>query len=201
MIQATLILPLLLSYLLGFGPSLQLQQDLEKDYALLMQHQGYFISDNSTETPSVQTVATDLALFQLVAGLDLSKAEQQSYTSGNHAVTVWQLPEGDIRKVYQVESQLHLDTVVTQRYLDNRPATQQRLVNDFTFRSYTVATADNATKLYYLTEATQGLLGYKLGEKEVVINYSPAKEGLADVLPVYEKEVAEVLRKVGQHKQ
>ncbi|MHA6248891.1 hypothetical protein ACXYMU_13190 [Pontibacter sp. CAU 1760] len=194
----SLLLPLLLSYLLAFSPTWHLPQDLQQDYTRLTQNGGYFISDNSTPTPSVQTVASDLALFQLVANLDLSGAKTQHYTSGNHTVTVWQLPEGDIRKVYQVESQLHLDTVVTQRYLDNRRPTQQRLVNDFTFRSYTVATADDATKLHYLTEATQGLLGYKLGEKEVVINYSPAKEGLADVLPVYEKEVAQALLKAQQ---
>lgn len=188
-----LLLPLIFSYMIALAPPLHLQQDLEQDIARLKKDSRFFISDNSTQIPTVQTVVNDLQLFQLVASLDLSKATYSSNTIGNHQVSVWQLPEGDIRKIYQIESTVHLDTVVTQRYLDNRPPTQKRIRNDFTFRSYAVSTAAAPLKLYYLTEADQGLLSYRFGEKQVEITYAATKEGLPDVLPYYRKEVKQLL--------
>lgn len=189
----SLLFPLLFSCMLALAPTLRLQQDLEQDLDRLTTDSRYFISDNSTQAPSVQTVASDLQLFQLAASLDLSKASHSSQTIGNHQVDIWQLTEGDIKSIYQIESSIHLDTVVTQRYLDNRPPTQQRITNDFIFRSYAISTAATPLKLYYLTEATQGLLSYRLGEKQVEITYAATKEGLADVLSGYRKEMNQLL--------
>ena len=188
------LLPMLLPYLLA--TALHLQQDLEKDIALLTKDSRYFISDNSTQTPSVQSVANDLQLFQLAANLDLSKAAHSSETIGEHQVDIWRFDQGDIRAIYQIESNIQLDTVITQRYLDNRTPTQQRITNDFTFRTYIVSTDSAPAKLFYLTEAAQGLLAYRLGEKEVAINYAEKKEGLTDVLPGY---IEEVQRLVGEN--
>ena len=181
------LLPLLLPYLLA--TSLHLQQDLEKDIALLTKDSRYFISDNSTQTPSVQTVAGDLQLFQLAANLDLSNAAHSSEIMGEHRVDIWRFDEGGIRAIYQIESNIHLDTAITQRYLDNRTPTQQRITNNFTFRTYIVSTDAAPAKLFYLTEAGQGLLMYRLGEKQVAINYAEKNEGLTDVLPGYINEV------------
>ncbi|WP_161890498.1 hypothetical protein [Pontibacter russatus] len=189
------LLPLLLPYLLA--TALHLQQDLEKDIALLTKDSRYFISDNSTQTPSVQTVASDLQLFQLAASLDLSNATHSSEIIGEHRVDIWQFEQGDIRAIYQIESNIQLDTVITQRYLDNRTPTQQRITNDFTFRTYIVSTDAEPAKLFYLTEAAQGLLAYRLGEKEVAINYAEKKEGLTDVLPGYMNEVQRLIGENG----
>ena len=187
------LLPLLLSYVLFVTPTLHLQQDVEKDLARLQEDKRYFISDNSTFSPSAQTVTSDLQLFQVKGALDLSKASHSSETLGNHQIDVWQFPEGDIKKIYQIESKVHLDTVVTQRYLDQRTPTQQRITNDFTFRSYLITTASEPSERYYLTEKDQGLLSYHLGEKQVEINYAGKKEGLSDILPKHQQEVKEVL--------
>ncbi|MCJ8167604.1 hypothetical protein MKJ04_22365 [Pontibacter sp. E15-1] len=194
LIPLSSLLPLLLSFVMSVSQTLYLQQDITQDYARLARENRYFISDNSTQTPSLETVARDLLLFQLAASLDLTQATHSSHTSGNHRVDVWQFAESEITSIYQIESKVHLDTVVTQRFLDNVPPRQQRITNDFTFRSYAVATAGEPQKLYYLTEADQGLLAYRLGEKEVQINYSAAKEGLADVLEGYKKEIAQLLK-------
>ncbi|GAA4440252.1 hypothetical protein GCM10023188_37280 [Pontibacter saemangeumensis] len=188
------LLPLLLFYALAVAPGLRLQQDLEKDLAHLTGDSRYFISDNSTQTPSVQTVANDLQLFRLAADLDLSNAAHSSQSRGEHRVDIWRFEEGEIKSIYQIESNILLDTVITQRYLDNRTPTQQHITNNFTFRSYAVSTADAPLKLYYLTEAEQGLLAYRLGEKQVEINYAAKKEGLTDVIEGYKKEVAQLLR-------
>lgn len=190
-----LLLPLLFSFIVTVAPGLQLQQDLGQDLARLTKDGRYFISDNSTPTPTLQTVAGDLQFFELASNLNLSKATYSSHTIGNHKLDVWQFPEGSIKSVYQVESTIHLDTVVTQRYLDNRTPTQKRVTNDFTFRSYAVSTAAEPLKLYYLTEATQGLLSYHIGDKQVEITYSDTKEGLDDVLPGYKEEVQLLLTK------
>lgn len=187
------LLPLLFTLLIAVAPTLHLQQDLEQDLARLMKDSRYFISDNSTQTPSVETVAADLQLFQLSANLDLSNASHSSNTIGNHQVDVWQFPEGDIKSIYQIESTVRLDTVVTQRYLDNRTPTKKQITNDFTFRSYAISTATEPLKLYYLTEANQGLLTYHLGKKQVEITYATTKEGLADVLPRYREEIKQLL--------
>ena len=192
------LLPLLLPYLLA--TTLLLQQDLEKDLALLTKDSRYFISDNSTQTPSVQSVASDLQLFQLAANLDLSNAAHSSEIMGEHRVDLWRFDEGGIRAIYQIESNILLDTVITQRYLDNRTPTQQRITNDFTFRTYIVSTDSAPAKLFYLTEAAQGLLAYKLGEKQVAINYATKKEGLTDVLPGYMEEVQRLIGEDGMVK-
>ena len=193
------LLPLLFTLLTAVAPTLHLQQDLEQDLARLTKDNRYFMSDNSTQTPSVETVAADLQLFQLTANLDLSKASHSSDTIGNHKVNVWQFPEGNIKGVYQIESTIRLDTVVTQRYLDNRTPTKKRITNDFTFRSYAISTATEPFKLYYLTEANQGLLTYHLGKKKVEITYAATKEGLADVLPGYKEEVKQILASYLKH--
>ncbi|MFD3000842.1 hypothetical protein ACFS7Z_10755 [Pontibacter toksunensis] len=189
----SLLLPLLYTFAVALAPGLHLQQDLERDLARLTKDSRYFISDNSTLSPSVETVAADLQLFQLAASLDLAKASHSSYTIGNHQVDVWQFTEGDIKSVYQIESAVHLDTVVTQRYLDNRTPTKKRITNDFSFRSYAISTATEPLKLYYLTEASQGLLSYHLGKKQVEITYAATKEGLADILPRYREEIKQIL--------
>ncbi len=188
-----LLFPLLFTYMLTLAPTLRLQQDLEQDLDQLMKDSRYFISDNSTLTPSVQTVANDLQLFHLAASLDLSKATYSGNTIGKHQVDVWQFAEGDVKSIYQIESRIQLDTVVTQRYLDNRSPTQQRIANGFTFRSYAISTASTPLKFYYLTEEDQGLLSYHLGDKQVKITYAATKEGLADVLPGYRKEINQLL--------
>lgn len=188
------LLPILLSYLWVFVPGLHFNQDLEKDLARLTKDSRYFISDNSAQSPSVQTVSSDLQLFQLAANLNLSNAIHSSNTIGEHQVDIWRFEGGEIKAIYQIESNVHLDTVITQRYLDNRTPTQQRITNDFTFRIYIVSTDSEPAKLFYLTEAAQGLLAYRLGEKQVEINYATKKEGLTDVIEGYKKVVAQLLR-------
>ena len=190
----SLLLPLLFTYITAVAPTLHLQQDLEQDLEQLTKDSRYFISDNSTETPTVQTVANDLQLFQLAANLDLSKASHSSKVIKNHQVSVWRFPDGDIKSIYQIESKVQLDTVITQRYLDRRTPTQKRITNDFTFRTYAISTHTEPLKLYYLTEKTQGLLSYHLGEKQVEITYAAPKEGLSDVLPKYKEEVKQLLQ-------
>lgn len=183
----------LLLWLLQLSAPLHLRQDLEQDLQKLQQS-GHFISDTSTDRPSLQTLQQDLQLFSLVANLDLSQATDTSYTQGKHHVRVWRLKEGQIQKIVQVDSQLAMDTVVTQRYLENRPPSQHRIQNTFTLRSYSISTADAAAKLLYLREAEQGLLQYTLGEKEVQVTYMKSKDGLSDVLPKYRQEVQQLLQ-------
>ncbi|ARS36202.1 hypothetical protein [Pontibacter actiniarum] len=192
------LLPLLLSFMLTDTPELHLQQDLQKDLAKLQQSNRYFISDNSTLNPSLQGLAQDLQLFALVANLDLSQASYQAQQQGPHRVEQWLFSEGEIRSITQVQSNVAVDTVVTQRYLENRPPTQQRIQNNFTFRTYLISTSSGQAKLYYLTEAEQGLLAYRLGERQVEIGYTAAKEGLSDVLPAYRQEVKRLAGKLPQ---
>ncbi|MDX5436875.1 MAG: hypothetical protein LPK03_06745 [Pontibacter sp.] len=189
----TLLLSILLplSSILTDTTQLQLRQDLQKDLDKLQQSR-YFISDNTTLSPNLQTVANDLQLFGLVSNLDLSQATYTWQQEGEHQVHRWRFDEGQIKSITQIQTNMQVDTVVTQRYLENRPATQHRIQNSFTFRTYLISTADDQHKLYYLTEDKQGLLAYRLGEKQVEVKYSEAKEGLSDVLPGYRKEIASI---------
>ncbi|WP_242916692.1 hypothetical protein [Pontibacter liquoris] len=189
------ILPWLLPlFILGTPDTLLLQQDMAQDLARLQGNSGYYISDNGSASPSLQTVAADLQLFAVAAGMDLSQATYTTNRQGNHQVDKWQFAAGEIRTIYQIRSTVHLDTVVTQQYLDNRPPTRQHITNNFTFRTYAVATASNPLKLYYLTEQDQGLLTYSIGERQVQLGYARKKEGLVDVLPQLEQEVNRLLK-------
>ncbi|WP_276499289.1 hypothetical protein [Pontibacter litorisediminis] len=192
----TILLPF--SFILSDSSQLRLQQNLQQDLARLQQAGSYFISDNSTLSPTVQTVAQDLQLFGLVATLDLSNAVYVQQQQGPHQLHRWRFEEGEIRGITQIQSSIQLDTVVTQRYLENRAPTQHRIQNNFTFRTYLVSTASEPNKLYYLTEEQQGLLTYRLGEKQVEITYASPKQGLADVLPAYRKEIERLLGNLQQ---
>jgi len=189
MVNALFCILLPLSFILTDSSKLHLQQDLQKDLRQLQQNDSHFISDNSSLTPSVETVAEDLQLFSLVASLDLSQASYTWQEEGPHQIHRWRLDEGEIRSITEIQSTILLDTVVTQRYADNKPSTQQHIQNSFTFRTYLVSTASQQNKLYYLTEEEQGLLAYRLGEKQVEITYSPPKKGLADVLPGFVRQI------------
>ncbi|RIJ42805.1 hypothetical protein [Pontibacter oryzae] len=187
-----ILIPLLFSLLQADNTALQLKQDLQKDLSRLQQRNSYFISDNSTDQPSVKSIANDLQLFALVANLDLSRTTHNTQQQGPHQIQQWTFSEGQIRRVVQVESIIALDTVVTQRYLENRPPTQHRVQNTFTFRTYFVSTDDAQHKLHYLTEAEQGLLAYTLGEKQVEVSYTSPKEGLTDILAKYKNEAKQL---------
>ncbi|AKD01980.1 hypothetical protein POKO110462_21065 [Pontibacter korlensis] len=187
----TLLLNLLLPlcFILQDSSQLLLRQDLQKDFGKLQQNSSHFISDNSTLNPSVETVANDLQLFGLVANLDLSQATSTWQEYGSHQVRRWKFDEGNIRSITQIQSEMKLDTLVTQRYLDNKAPTQQHITNSFTFRTYLISTDSDKNKLYYQTENEQGLLSYQLGDKVVEITYASPKKGLADVLQPYRQEI------------
>ena len=187
------ILPLLFSFLFASSGELKLQQDIQKDVTKLQQSKQYFISDNTTETATLQNIISDLQLFNLAANLDLSQARYSQQQHGQHLLKQWHFPDGDVKSISQLESTIALDTVVTQRYLENRPPTQHRIQNNFTFRVYQVATASEPAKLFYLSEIDQGLLMYKLGKKEAHISYLSPKNGLNHLLPVYQEEVKRIL--------
>ncbi|WP_299824206.1 hypothetical protein [uncultured Pontibacter sp.] len=187
------ILPLLFSFILADTGQLKLQQDIQKDVTQLQQSNRYFISDNTSETASLQHMLADLQLFGMIASLDLSKAGHSQQQQGQHQVQQWLFEEGEIRSIKQVESIIALDTVVTQHYLENRPPSQHRITNNFVFRAYQVSTATEPAKLFYLTEESQGLLLYRLGKKQVDISYTAAKNGLNHLLPKYQAEVTAIL--------
>ncbi|MCC9136251.1 hypothetical protein ACFSKU_01330 [Pontibacter silvestris] len=193
MILLNTILPLFFSFILADTSTLQLQETIESNLTKLEETNAYFISDNSSQSPSIQTIATDMQLFGVIAGLDLNNAKYEQHQQGSHQVQHWTFEQGNIRDIYQIESTMHLDSVVTQRYLDNRPPTQQRIVNDFNFRTYIVSTATEPAKLYYMAETEQGLLSYRLASKQVEISYTSPKEGLNDILPKARKEIKQLL--------
>ncbi len=195
-----LIQPILLLFLLFFTQndgSLHLAQEIEKDLKVL-NSTPVFISDNTSASPTVQTIANDLQLFQVIASIDLRAGKYSQTTQGNHKIQKWQFPEGQIKAIYQIESVIALDTVVTQRYLENRAPTQHHIRNNFTFRTYAVSTANSPIKLHYFTEAEQGLLEYNIDDRQVQINYPDTKEGLSDILQKVEEEVDRVLHAVMQ---
>lgn len=187
------ILPLLFSFILADSAQLRLKQDLQKDITKLQQSNRYFISDNTSETASLQSILTDLQLFGMVSNLNLDNAMYSQHRQGPHHIQQWRFKEGNIKSITQLESVIALDTVVTQRYLENRPPSQHRIQNNFVFRVYQVATQTEPAKLFYLTEEDQGLLAYHLGEKQAQISYTSPKNGLNHLLPKYEAEVKTVL--------
>lgn len=188
------ILPLLFSFALADTAHLKLQRDIRKDAVKLQQSNRYFISDNTTETASLQGILSDLQLFGMVSNLDLSNAKYSQHQQGAHHIQKWEFTEGQIQSITQLESTIALDTVVTQRYLENRPPTQHRITNKFVFRAYQVSTAAEPAKLFYLTEVDQGLLFYRLGEKQAEISYTSPKNGLNHLLPKYQAEVEAILK-------
>ncbi|MBJ6118686.1 hypothetical protein JAO76_10810 [Pontibacter sp. BT310] len=186
------ILPFLLLLLQTQVGSFTLRQDLEKDLGKLAST-PVFISDNTSASPSVQTIVQDLQLFGVAATIDLSNSKYSQSSQGNHTIHVWTFKESDITSLYQIETTIALDTVVTQRYLENRAPTQHQIQNKFTFRTYAVSTSADPLRFYYMTEAEQGLLEYRIGNRQVLINYPAKKEGLSDILPKVEDELSAVL--------
>ena len=189
------ILPLLFSCFFLIAPdALLLLQDITQNLTKLQNDSRYYISDNASPSPSLQTVANDLQLFGVAASIDLSQASYSSRRDGNNLIEKWAFPDGAIEAIYQIQSTIHLDTVVTQRYLDSRPPTQHHITNDFTFRTYAVSTPSAPVKLYYLVEADQGLLEYRINDRQVQIGYAEKKEGLSDVLPQLQEEIRGLLK-------
>ena len=198
MLQLLSLLPLYFFLLFDQAGTLPLNRDLDRDLRILNQTSVY-ISDNTSLSPSVEMIANDLQLFRVIASIDLANAGYSSSKKGSHTVQQWRFKDGgEIRAIYYVESEIALDTVVTQRYLENRAPSQHRIRNTFLFRTYAVSTADNPVKLYYLSEADQGLLKYTIDARQVALIYPTKKEGLSDVLPKVEEQVDRVLHAVMQ---
>ncbi|NDK56201.1 hypothetical protein [Pontibacter fetidus] len=188
------ILPLLFILLQAQGGNFALKQDLEKDLKQLSST-SVFISDNTSATPSLQTIAQDLQLFGVVATIELGNSKYSQQTQDNYTIQQWKFPEGNIKALYQIETTIALDTVVTQRYLERGP-TQHRIQNKFTFRAYAISTSAGSDHFYYLTEAEQGLLEYRIGNRLVQLSYPEPKEGLNDILPKVEDAFSAVLSAV-----
>ncbi len=181
--------------LLNRSEEFTLNKDIEKDQQLLSS--GFvYINDNTTSSPSMETVAKDLQLFQVAGFISTDGAAHSSSTQGRHTINKWQFTEGNIQAIYQVESTIALDTVVTQQYLDGKPPTQQRITNGFTFRTYVVATDSAPLQLLYMTEADQGLLEYRIERRKVGVGYSKKKEGLNEILPVFTAEIENLLKRL-----
>ncbi|TXK52059.1 hypothetical protein FVR03_01985 [Pontibacter qinzhouensis] len=187
-----ILLPLLISFFTPEPATLLLQQDIAKDYQLLQGGQ-YFISDNTSSSPSLRTIESDLQLFQVVASVDLGSAQYSTNSSGRHQIKKWNFQEGDLKALYQIESTLALDTTVAVRYLDNKPPTQQHLKNTFRFRTYVVATTSAPDRLLYITEADQGLILYRMDIRQVEMVYSKQKEGLSAALPAFIAEIDQLV--------
>ncbi|MHC2992761.1 hypothetical protein OB13_14670 [Pontibacter sp. HJ8] len=188
MIYLHLLFPLLLSLFLNQVADLQLARDIEKD-AKILDNTSVYISDNASLSPSIQTVATDLQLFMVTARIDLSQSNYTSSQQGKHLIHTWKFGEGDIKAIYQIDTSIALDTVVTQRYLEDRAPTQQRIMNNFTFRTYAVSTTAAPIRLYYITEDEQGLLEYKIDDRHVELIYPKRKSGLSDLMPKLRDEL------------
>ncbi|PKV66343.1 packaged DNA stabilization protein [Pontibacter ramchanderi] len=192
MTSLALLFPVLFSMLFSQQTNLQLADDIRKD-AQLLANTSVFISDNATLSPSLQTVDSDMQLFLVTASIDLSLSRYSAKQLGKHHVQTWRFNEGNITAIHQIETSIDLDTVVTQRYLENRAPTQQRIQNNFQFRTYAVSTADAPIKLYYLTEAEQGLLEYKIDDRHVELVYSKKKQGLSDLMPKVKDELDQLV--------
>lgn len=184
----SLLLPIFFSFIFRQDSNLQLGQDLSKD-ARILASTSVFISDSATPNPSVRTIESDLELFFVMASINLSESKYSARQRGKHHVQTWRFDEGSIKAIHQIETTLALDTVVTQRYLENRAPTQQRIMNNFKFRTYAVSTTDALTKLYYLTEDEQGLLEYKIDDRHVELVYPKKKQGLSDIMPKVKDEI------------
>ncbi|GGG29141.1 hypothetical protein [Pontibacter amylolyticus] len=188
MTPLSLLFPVLFAFLFNQDSNLQLGQDLRKDSKILAST-SVFISDNATLSPSMRTIESDLELFYLIASINLSESKYSARQQGRHHIQTWRFSEGNIKAIRQIETTIALDTVVTQRYLENRAPTQQRIQNNFKFRTYAVSTTDALIKLYYLTEDEQGLLEYKIDDRHVELVYSKKKLGLSDVMPKVKDEL------------
>ena len=182
MFNLHLLLPVLFTFFYSQVADLQLAQDIRKD-AQILENTSVYISDNSSFSPSLQTIASDLQLFLVTASIDLSQSRYSNSQQGKHLIHSWRFNDGDIKAIHQIDTSVDLDTVVTQRYLENRAPTQQRIQNSFKFRTYVVSTASTPIKLYYLTEDEQGLLEYKIDDRHVELIYPKKKNGLSDIMP------------------
>ncbi|MBX0333156.1 hypothetical protein K3G39_07890 [Pontibacter sp. HSC-14F20] len=188
MTPLSLLFPILVSFIFSQDSNLQLSQDLNKD-AKILANTSVFISDNATLSPSMRTVESDLELFYVMSSINISQSKYSAGQQGKHHVQTWRFDEGNIKAIHQIETTIALDTVVTQRYLENRAPTQQRIQNNFKFRTYTVSTTDALIKLYYLTEDEQGLLEYKIDDRHVELVYPKKKQGLSDLMPKVKDEL------------
>lgn len=188
MTPLSLLFPVLFAFLFNQDSNLQLGQDLRKD-AKILASTSVFISDNATLSPSMRTIESDLELFYVMASINLSESKYSARQQGRHHIQTWRFSEGNIKAIRQIETTIALDTVVTQRYLENRAPTQQRIQNNFKFRTYAVSTADALIKLYYLTEDEQGLVEYKIDDRHVELVYSKKKLGLSDIMPKVKDEL------------
>lgn len=168
---------------------LNLGKDIQKDWEKLQKDSRIFISDNSSDSPSLQTIASDLEVIHVVAQIDLSNSVYSGRLMGDWVVHKWQFDDSHIKAIYQYERTIALDTVVTDTYLENRAPTQQQVKNNFSFRAYAVTTTGSPIKFYYLTEQDQGLLEYKVDDRTVQVNYATKKEGLSDIMPRVQKEM------------
>jgi hypothetical protein len=168
---------------------LNLGKDIQKDWEKLQKDSRVFISDNSSDSPSLQTIASDLQIIHVVSTIDLSNSVYSGRLMGDWVVHKWQFDESSIKAIYQYERTIALDTVVTDTYLDKKAPTQQQVKNNFTFRAYAVTTTDSPVKFYYLTEQDQGLLEYKVDDRLVQVNYASKKNGLSDIMPRVQKEM------------
>jgi hypothetical protein len=192
MTPLSLLFPILFAFVFSQGSNLQLGQDLSKD-AKILANTSVFISDNASPSPSMRTVESDLELFFVMASVNVSQSKYSAQQQGKHHVQTWRFEDGNIRAIHQIETTLALDTVVTQRYLENRPPTQQRVQNNFKFRTYAVSTTDALIKLYYLTEDEQGLLEYKIDDRHVELVYPKKKQGLSDIMPKVKDELDQLV--------
>jgi hypothetical protein len=172
--------------------NLRLSDDIMRDAGILASTSVY-ISDSSTPSPSLQTVDSDLELFLMMSRLDMAQSRHSHSRQGKHQVHSWRFDEGTIKAIHQIETTMALDTVVTQRYLENRAPTEQRIQNNFRFRTYAVSTTDALIKLYYLTEIEQGLLEYKIDDRHVELVYTKKKQGLSDVMPKVKDELDQLI--------
>ncbi|WP_299703783.1 hypothetical protein [uncultured Pontibacter sp.] len=192
MTALSLLLPILFAFFLNQDSNFQLGQDLSKDSKILA-NTSVFISDNATSSPSMRTIESDMELFYVMASINVSQSKYSARQQGKHHVQTWRFNEGNIKAIHQIETTLALDTVVTQRYLEDRAPTQQRIMNNFKFRTYAVSTTDALIKLYYLTEDEQGLLEYKINDRHVELVYPKKKQGLSDIMPKVKDELDQLV--------
>lgn len=168
---------------------LNLGKDIQKDWAKLQKDSRVFISDNSSDTPSLETIASDLEIIHVVSTIDLSNSVYSGRLMGDWVVHKWEFEDSNIKAIYQFERTMALDTVVTDKYLEKKAPTQQKVKNNFTFRAYMVTTTATPLKFFYLTEQEQGLLEYKVDKRTVQVNYATQKNGLSDIMPSIQKEL------------
>jgi hypothetical protein len=168
---------------------LDLGKDIQKDWTRLQKDSRYFISDNTSDSPTLEIIAGDLQNIHVISAIDLSNSVYSGRLLDDWVMHKWQFDDSNIKAIYQFERTIKLDTVVTNTYLENRPPTQQQVKNTFTFRAYAVSTNASPLKFFYLTEEDQGLLEYKVDGRYVQVNYAKKKEGLSDIMPRIQQEL------------